>query len=403
MSVKSNVKRKNSSLAKRAKVSYSTKDQGGGGSRIINWKDIDGEVQFFQPTVGKNAINIIPFEIKSKNHPLVKQGQMEIGELDYCLDIWTHRNVGPSESSVICLKKTYGKACPICEESGKLKKAGKEKEAIALSARRRVFYNVEDIRKKPGELQVFEVSHYLFEKELIDEARNEDDDEINFIDFADPETGFVVRFRCSKTSQGGFEFNEFKSFSFAEREEAIDDELLEKAISFDEHLNLLSYEQIQAILFGADDEDSEENDEKPVKKHSVSAKSKKKVTDDEDDDEDDEKPVKKSSAKKVTKKDDDEDEDEDDEDDEKPVKKSSAKKVTKKDDDEDEDEDDEDEDDEDEDDEDEKSVKNGKKKPVNGAVTKEKCPHGHTYGTDADEHEDCEDCDIWSKCVGAKK
>jgi hypothetical protein len=374
MAVRTRSRKKNSSLAKRAKISHSTKDQGGGGSRVINFKDIDGEVQFFQPAVGKNAINIIPFEIKSKNHPLVKQGQMEIGELDYCLDIWTHRNVGPSESSVICLKKTYGKACPICEEVEKMKKAGKEKEAAALLARRRVFYNVEDTRRKPGELQVFEVSHYLFEKELIDEARNDEDGEDSFVDFADPETGSVIRFRCSKETKGGFEFNEFKSFSFAEREDPIDDELLASAISFDEYLNVQNYEQIQAILFGADEDEEDEEDEedKPASKKAHPKKPVKEIDDDEDSEDDDEdeetpikKPGKKTSSMKGIKRKAVEEEDEEEEN-EKPVKKSSVKK-------------------------DDKPVK------------KSKCPHGHTFGSDADGYEDCEDCVVWKDCVAKSK
>ena len=310
MAIKSKTRKKNSSLAKRARVSYETKDQGGGGSRVINWRGVDGEVQFFQPAI-KNKINIIPFEIKSKNHPLVKQGQMEIGELDYCLDIWTHRNIGPSESTVICLKKTYGKACPICEEAEKLRKAGKEKEANALKAKRRVFYNVEDVRRKPGILQIFEASHHLFEKELIDEARNDEDDENSFIDFADPETGCAVCFRASLVKQGGFEFNEFKSFSFTERDEPIDEELLSSAISFDEHLNVLSYEQIQEILFGSDEEET-----------------------DEDEDDEDEAPPKK-----------------------KPVSRNNEKNI---------------------------------------------CPHGYKFGKDADNHEECTDCEKWAKCIDVK-
>jgi hypothetical protein len=370
MAIKGKSKKKPSSLSKRAKISHSTKDLGGGGGRIINWKDIDGEVKFFQPAVGKNAINIIPFEIKSKNHPLVKQGAMEIGELDYCLDIWTHRNVGPSESSVICLKKTYGKACPICEEAEKLRKRGKEKEATVLAAKRRVIYNVEDIRKKPGVLQVFEVSHYLFEKELIDEARNDDDGEDSFVDFADPEIGSIVRFRCSKTSQGGFEFNEFKSFSFSEREDPVDDDLLASAISFDEHLNVLSYEDVQAILFGADEDEDEGDDDDGEK--SRKKKSAKKPPKDEDEDDDGE--------------DDDGDEDEDERPAKKPVKKPAKKKPS-------------DEDEEDEEDEDEEEKP--KKKSGNSAA-KGKCPNGHVFGKDADEHEECEDCDLWAKCVAKK-
>jgi len=373
MSIKGKTKKKNSSLAKRAQISHSTKDQGGGGSRCIDWKSVDGEVQFYQPSVGKNAINIIPFEIKSKNHPLVKQGQMEVGDLDYCLDVWTHRSVGPTESSVICLKKTFGKACPICEESEKLKKAGKDNEAKSLVAKRRVFYNIEDIRKKPGEIQVFEVSHHLFEKELIDEAR--DDETSDFVDFYDPETGKTVKFKCTKEKMGGFEFNSFKSFSFEERDEPIDDDLLASAISFDQYMNILTYEQLQEILYGAnedededeDDEDEDEDDEKHARKK-VHAKKNVDEEDEEDDDEEDEKPSKKSAKK--------------------PILPKSKKKVV-----------DEDEDD-DEDEEENSAKKSSKTEKSNG---KANCPHGHTFGKDADEHEECEDCDKWSKCIGAKK
>ena len=350
-------KKRNSSLAKRASLSYSSKDRGGGGSRVINWKDACGDVKFYQPAEGKNAINIIPFEIKSKKHPLVKQGQMEIGELDYCFDIWTHRNIGPSESSVICLKRNYGKACPVCEESEKMKKQGKEKEAAALTAKRRAFYNVEDVRKKPGELQVFEVSHYLFEKELIDEARNEEEGDDGFVDFADPKTGSVVKFRCSKSSQGGYEFNEFKSFTFAEREDAIDDDLLASAISFDEHLNVLTYEEVQAILYGSDEEEESEEDEEGSTRKKQSAKKPSKKTDDDDDEDEEDEDRSKKSAKKSAKKKSDEDEDEDEEE-EKQTKKSSGKG---------------------------------------------KCPHGHSYGEDTDDYPDCEDCEVWVKCSGKKK
>ena len=348
MAIKSKLKKKHSALSKRSKISYETKDQGGGGSRVINWKDVDTEVKFFQPNSGRNAINIIPFEIKSKNHPLVKTGQMEIGEPDYCLDIWVHRNIGPTESSVLCLKRTYGKACPVCEEENKLRKLGKGKEAGELAARRRVFYNVEDTRKAPGELQVFEVSHFLFEKELIDEARGDDgdDDSANNLDFADAETGSIVKFKAISVKKGGFEFNEYKSFSFEEREDALDEELIEKAISFDEYLNVMPYEEIEKILYGTD-EDSEEDD-------------------DDDDDEEDEKPLK-NNVKKYDKKKTDTDADEEDEDD---IPKKTGKKPEK----------------------------------VNSSKSaKGKCPHGYNYGRDADDYEECEDCDIWSGCTKKQK
>ena len=364
-------KKKSGGLAKRYSASYVSKD-GGSSSKggVINYRKYDGEITFFSPAEGKHRINIIPYTIKSKNHPLVKRGEAEIGEMDYVMDFFVHRGVGPSEKSVLCLKNTYGKPCPICEHAAALRKSGKEKEANALKASRRVAYNIEDL-KEPGKVKVFETSHYLFEKELIEEAR--DDEEGGFIDFADPEEGKEIKFRASKVSKNGMEFTEFKSFSFENRDEKIDDELLEKAVSFDEILTVPTYEEVEKILYGDDDEDEEE--EKSSKK-----------SDDEDEEEEDneeeEKPVKKPS-KKSEPVDDEEDEEEEDE---KPMKKSKPKAEP-----------------EDNDEDEEEEEKPAKKSESKSSKDCGECPYHHKYGTDCDETDDCDDCDIWHKCVKAKK
>lgn len=382
-------KKKKGGLAKRYQASYESKGSSGGKAGVMNWKKIDGEVNFFSPQEGRNRINIIPYTIKTKNHPLVKKGEFEVGDKDYVMDVFVHRGVGPSEASVLCLKQTYGKPCPICEQSALLRKQGKEDEAGALKASRRVFYNVQDL-KNPDTLKVFEASHYLFEKELIDEAR--DDDEGGFIDFADEETGKEIKFRCSKTSKGGFEFNEFKSFSFEDRDDNIPDELLESAISFDEIMNVPTYEEAEKILYGRDDDEEDEQQE----------------------DEEDEAPAKKKPAKKVVVEDDDEEEqdaDEDEEEEPAPKKKPAKKPAPVEEDDEEEDEPapkpakkakapavEEDEDDESE--EDEAPAKPAKKADCKGDCGK--CPFGHKFGVDTDNFDDCDDCDVWDKCINGK-
>ena len=379
------VNKKKGSLAKRYQASYESKGSSGGKSGVMDYKKVDREIEFFSPQEGRNRINIIPYVIKTKNHPLVKKGEFEIGDKDYVMDIYVHRGVGPSEASVLCLKNTYGKPCPICEQSALLKKQGKEDEAGALKASRRVFYNIQDL-KNPEKLKIFEASHYLFEKELIDEAR--DDEEGGFVDFADEEKGKEIKFRCSKTSKGGFEFNEFKSFSFEERDENIPDELLESAISFDEIMNVPTYEEAEKILYGQDDEDE---DDKSVKKSKSnqdeddedekSAKSKKKVDDEQDEDDEVETP-KKKSVKKIIDDEDDEDEDDDEEDEDDEEKKPQPKKSSKK-----------SKSEPDEDDE----VETPKKKSCDSDCSK--CPFGHKFGVDTDEYDDCDDCDVWDKCV----
>ena len=394
-------KKKKGGMAKRYESSYAKRD-GGSSSKggVINYRNYDGEVVFFNPGEGKHRINIIPYTIKSKNHPLVKSGEAEVGEKDYVLDFYTHRGVGPSEKTVLCLKNTYGKPCPICEYSASLRKTGKEEEAKALKPSRRVAYNIEDL-KEPGKLKVFETSHYLFEKELIEEAR--DDDEGGFIDFADEEEGMEIKFRATKVKKGDMEFNEFKSFSFEDRDEPISKKLFDSAISFDELLTVPTYEEVEKILYGDDEEDE---DEKPKKKS-------KPVEDDEEDeeepeDDEDEEPAPKSKKSK-SKEDDDEDSEEDDEDDE--PKKSSKPKFepAKKSKSDDEDESGEDDDEEDEEpapkksskkksDEDEEEKPKSKKKCAGDC---QECPFEHRFGKDCDEFGDCDDCDVWDKCVKA--
>lgn len=366
------IKGKKSSLSKRYQTSYETKESGGGTkSGVMNWKLVDGEINFFSPVEGKNRINIIPYEIKTKNHPLVKKGEMEIGDKDYVMDIFTHRSIGPSEATVICLKSTYGKPCPICEHSALLRKEGKEDEAKDLKPSRRVFYNVEDL-KNPGELKVFEASHYLFEKELIDEAR--DDEEGGFVDFADEKEGKEIKFRASEVVKGSMKYKEFKSFGFEDRDEEISDELLDSAISFDEILNVPTYEEVEKILFGQDDD--EEDDEKPSKKN-------RDEDEDDDEEEEEEKPAKKSKRY-------DDDDDDDEEDEEKHSKKKSH---------------------EDEEDEEKPSKKNREddddddEKPAKKSCDKDclECPFGYEFGKDCEKSDECDDCDIWDKCIKEHK
>lgn len=246
---------KKSKLAKRYQTSYETKGGVTSNRSVFNFRDV--EFEYFSPKEGRNRINIIPYEIKTKNHPLVRKGEFEIGDLDYTFDFYVHKNIGATESTVLCLKSTFGKPCPICEHIAVLKKKGEEEEAKFLKPSRRVIYNVQDL-KEPEKLKIFETSHYLFEKELIDESR--DDEDGGFIDFADPEDGKEIKFRCGKTSKGGFEFNEYKSFSFEPREEPLPKKLVSKAVSFDEYLTIPTYGDVEKLFYGEDDEDETEDD-----------------------------------------------------------------------------------------------------------------------------------------------
>jgi hypothetical protein len=197
-----------------------------------------------------------------------------------------------------------------------------------------------------------------------------------------------------------------------------------------------------------DDDDEDEEDEKPVsKKKPVSkpdpkASSKKKPApveddddeeeedDEEDDDEEETPPAKKGASKPMSRKpaatgkkkpapveeDDEDDEDEEEDDEEEidiPVKERCVacsgtgknsrgkdcvpcdgtgrkKKVKPV---------------EDDDDDKPVNVKN-KKKVVTQTTTshsKNKCPHGHKFGVDTEDFDECDDCALWDACIDAKE
>lgn len=262
---------RSSNLKNRMDRSYKTKDSGSSGILTL-----PSDVKYFKGKEGRNKIVILPFQIKSKNNPLVKNGDAEIGEWDYMLDVWVHQRIGPSETDVVCLQKNYGKRCPLCELMKENKDDGNEDEYKALKPKRRVFYNILNCKNIDSGIQVFHVSHFLFEKELIEEARaiSEDGDIVNF---SDPEEGWAIKFRGSPASLSGNEFNKYKSFDFVKLDEEIDEELLEDVISFDEFMVVLTYKEMQDIIHGFDDEE-EENDktEKKVEKEKKSKNKKSK-------------------------------------------------------------------------------------------------------------------------------
>jgi hypothetical protein len=269
-------------MGKRGKLSnsryddaYKNKDKGGSKRRLaIDWSkllDKDKEIKFFEPREGTNKINIIPFEVKSELHPDVKAGKLKIGQHDdFMLDVFVHQYVGPDGADILCPKKNYGKACPICDEASKYYDKGDKESGKKLLPSRRVFLNVQPLVKGEFEpLQIWHVSHWLFMKELLEEARECKDGE-DIVAFADPDSGKLIKFRMALEDLGKNKTPKFKSFEFFEREEEIEDEVLNKAVSFDEGLILLSYEEIEKIMYGQDeDESTKEDPEKEETKEPV--------------------------------------------------------------------------------------------------------------------------------------
>ena len=208
-------------------------------------------------------INILPFRIATNKHPLVKSGELKVGDWDFLLDVWVHRNIGPDKGSYLCPKKTYGKSCPICDEASRLADNEGTQAATGMWASRRSVFLVQEIdsQGRGGDVPlIFETSHNNFTKDLVDEAsacmRGQ-----GIVDYANPgPDGRVVSFRVGEDSMGGGRtFKIAKSFSFNKRREEIPDSVLEACPSLDEFLVVPTPEQLNAALFGGPSEEPEES------------------------------------------------------------------------------------------------------------------------------------------------
>jgi hypothetical protein len=346
-------------------------------SGFIDWGKAGVQKDDFYkpPKNGTVLIDIVPFFIKSENHPLVRRKKAKIGDLDYVLDIWVHRNVGPGEVDVVCPKRNYGLACPVCDFSEERSQTNgtKDEEYLASRAKRRVIYNVLDVQNESG-LKVFDVSHFLFEKELIEESKHEGEVQgYSWLDFADPEEGCTIECRTSAEKFGQFETIKFKNFKFREREAGIiTEKLMKKAVSFDEFLIVYSEEQINEIMYGDGKVEAEEKDTDSRPGRSIPT-----ITDDDED----EIPVRRRKAVES-----------DDEEETVPRRKKPVVETVEED---------------TKDEEEPAPVKRTKPEAKKKSRTVEEegemtCPFDHKFGVDADEFDDCDECQIWKECMKAK-
>ena len=231
-------------LRKRQQQSYQSK---GGSQTEVDSSRGGRDVSFFSPKEGRHMISILPYKVKSGNHPSLKAG-----DFDYVLDYWIHRNVGPNNGRVLCLARTYNKPCPICEERAVLSKGSVEKAQLdALTAKRMVLYNVVDHENESAGVQLFNVSHYLFEKELHESNYTGDGEAILF---SDPDEGAAIRFRCAKEKGAGYEYMKYKDFNFIKRN-PIQDAWLNDSLSLDSLLVVPTYAQVKALFFGSGEEE----------------------------------------------------------------------------------------------------------------------------------------------------
>lgn len=336
-------------LAKRLKENQERNESFGG---IALFNDEDARKSVWKCGEGKHIIDILPY-ITGKNDPSLGEG-----EIQYVYEYYFHGGLGiEGKNSAMCLLKTYGKPCPICEDIQRMKRDGEDEEVIkAISVRRnpKSIYNIlcwDKGEEKKG-VQLFIVSHWFMGKHLLELATipvRDGQEEIDpIVPFMDPDDGKSVYFRREGSGPNDTRFyghqllDRPKGFKISKKH-------LDDCFCLDEIIKIPTYEEVLEIYNEGivDDEPKSsrrrdaDDDERPSRR---SKKDK------------EEKPSRRSYR--------DEEEDNDDGDDEKPSRKSRRQE-------------------EEEDD-----------------VSSDQCEFGHKFGYDANKYpDDCDECDQWKECV----
>jgi hypothetical protein len=237
-------------LSKRIEENYKTKDSKSfiEYSKIFNFPK---EYKMFKPHTDKiNQIIILPYIVKTDNDPKIKKG-----DDTYILEYFKHRGIGINNESVLCLKKTFGKFCPICEEIANLQENYEANKQIitAIKASKRGIYNVIDLLSdEPNDIKIFDSSFAYFEEEMLEEVVDPDTKE--YVCFPDiSEDGYIIKFRAVEEAFGKIKFNKYKAFRFEKRKYAIDKKILDKVLSLDEYLIIPTYDEVKNIFLGTDE------------------------------------------------------------------------------------------------------------------------------------------------------
>lgn len=184
-----------------------------------------------------HALYMIPFTT-GENHP---KGP---GKMAIVLDLFVHRGIGINKDSFVCLNRTYGKKCAVCEYQSEIEETVDEKAYKAFSPTRRSIYNVV-ITSNPTEekkgVQILDVPQYSFTLPLENYAHKRKGG--GEVAYADIDKGKIISFCKSGVKRD----TKYDSWEFEDRPD-IPDEILIGAYTLDEFVHVPTYEEVYAAL-----------------------------------------------------------------------------------------------------------------------------------------------------------
>jgi len=253
----------------------------------------------------------------------------KVPHYDYKLDIWAHKDVGIDNQRILCLKKTYKQRCPICEERDRLLDSGVNWKSPEVSALKPVRRCIYNVI----DLNEPDKGIQIFERAFahFEKLLIKEVQENNDCFFFDVDEGLTVAWRGEEEKFGNHSYMQCERIDFEKRESVYPEEVMDEAIPLDQVLKIPTYEYVRALFLG------EELPEEGYEVHHI-----------EEDEEEQSIPQKKETPPP------------------KPVREDATEIP------------------------DEKPTVHRRKRIKEPAANV--CPFNHTFGTDNQEHEDCDSC-----------
>lgn len=236
-------------LMQRTKESYEMRDDSGMYGGVLK----EGSKKWL-PKAGKHFFDIVPYMI-TENHPLVIRGKKKAGSWDYVLVYHRHGNVGATRDQVLCLAKTYGRPCPICEEGQKqwdnVQTEEQKKEwRKKYSTSKRNLYNVAvgDTEEEWAKgVQVYDVADFYMESKLSTLAQAARTGPITYAHF---DLGKTIGFTINNDEMKTIDAHVFEDRVINGEKYVIPDEFLNAAYVLEDLLTIPTYEQVAKMFWG---------------------------------------------------------------------------------------------------------------------------------------------------------
>ena len=318
---------------------------------------------YIKEGLGQVTFDVLMYEVKQNNHPEKSEEDSTAikGSLHWRVPIKVHKKVNDDDKDTICLK-TFGGKCPKCEYAKKRRAAGADKDELKQyrPSERSVMF-VRDINSK--KIYIYEVSDFKFIKKIFKECLYDE----NYYSFPDYEEGYSIKVRYSMEKYMSYSFPDVEKIDIVKRDKQYSPKSIDKLVKLlpdiQDCLTVLSYDEVASLISGYSVDKSDDLSKKIDEEDENTD-----IVIDLDDDDD-------ISMDDIPFGDDIEEVEEDDdieEVEEKPVKKEKA------------------------------PVKKKKEKPVKKEKAEaNECPHGHKFGEEWDDYDECETCDVYDSCVGA--